>query len=118
MKGFFTRLTISALSLGAAAHIVPGIYIDNIMTLLIAAFLLGIVNAIIRPVLIVLTLPVTLVSLGLFLLVVNAAMLGLVAWILDGFAIAGFFSALFGWLILSLTSWAASRIFINENSDK
>ncbi|MBD3346786.1 MAG: phage holin family protein [Chitinivibrionales bacterium] len=118
MKEFFTRLAISALSLGVAAYVVPGIYVNNVLTLLIAAFLLGIVNAIIRPILIILTLPVTLVTLGFFLLVINAAMLGLVAWILPGFGVRNFLSALLGWLILSITSWTASHIFFSNNLKK
>ena len=97
---FIARLLISALSLGLAAYIVPGIHVDNLLTLLIAAFLLGIVNAIIRPILFILTLPVTILSLGLFLLILNACMLAFVAWILPGFSISSFSAAFFGWLIV------------------
>jgi hypothetical protein len=66
------------------------------------------VNALVRPVVILLTLPITIVTFGVFLLVVNAGMFGLVAWLLDGFAVSGFFAALFGWLIVSFVSWLAS----------
>ncbi len=114
MKSFLPRLIISALSLGFTAHILPGIYVDNITTLLIAAFLLGIVNAVIRPVLVILTLPITILSLGFFLLILNGAMLGLVAWLLPGFSIHGPFSATLGWLIVSITSGIASKIFVDE----
>lgn len=76
--------------------------------LLLAGVLLGIVNAVIRPVMIILTLPFTILTLGLFLFVINAMMLGLVAWLLDGFAISGFWAALGGSIIISLTSWIAS----------
>jgi putative membrane protein len=76
--------------------------------LLLAALLIGIVNALVRPVVIVLTLPITILTLGIFLLVVNAAMFGLVAWLLGGFAVSGFFAALFGWIIVSLVSGFAS----------
>ena len=69
---------------------------------------LGVVNAVVRPVIVFLTLPITIVTLGLFLLVINAAMLALVAWLLDGFHIAGFWSALFGAVVVSITGWAAS----------
>jgi putative membrane protein len=75
---------------------------------LLAALLLGVVNAIVRPLMVVLTFPITLVTLGLFLLVVNAAMLGLVAAMLDGFAVGGFWAALFGAIIVGMTSWMAS----------
>ena len=111
MNKFLVRLLISALSLGAASYIVPGIHIDNLLTLLIAAFLLGIVNAIVRPVLVILTLPVTIVTLGLFLLVINGLMLLLVAALLPGFRISGLCPAIIGWLIMSITGWCASKIF-------
>jgi putative membrane protein len=78
------------------------------VTLLVAALLLGLVNAFVRPLLVLLTLPLTLVTLGFFLLVINAAMFGLVAAMLDGFHVAGFFSAVFGALIVGLTGTLAS----------
>ena len=90
---------------------VPGFHINNLMTLLVAAFLLGIVNAIIRPVLVILTLPITLVTLGLFLLVINGLTLMLVAAILPRFKISGLGPAILGWLIMSLTGWLASKVF-------
>ena len=108
MPGFLVRLLISALGLGLASWIVPGLAIADGVTLLLAALLLGIVNAFVRPILFVLTLPITVVTLGLFLLVLNAAMLGLVAWMLDGFAIAGLGSAILGSIVVSITSWIAS----------
>jgi len=108
---FLTRLLICALSLGIAASIVPGIHIDSPLTLVLAAFLIGIVNAIVRPILVILTLPITINSLGLFLLVLNALLFWLVAAILPGFHIAGFGPALLGWLVMTLISWAASAIF-------
>lgn len=108
MRGLLFRLLIGALGLWLAALLVPGIQIQGIGTLLLAALLLGIVNAVVRPLLIILTLPITVLTLGLFLLVVNAAMLGLVASLLADFSIRGFFAALFGALILSLTGWIAS----------
>ncbi|MGB7289368.1 MAG: phage holin family protein [Candidatus Macondimonas sp.] len=108
MPGFLIRLFVTALALGIASAIVPGLTITGFWTLLGAAFLLGLVNAVIRPILIILTLPITLLTLGLFLWVINAAMLGLVAAMLDGFAISGFFSALLASLVVSLVSWMAS----------
>ena len=108
MKGFVLRLFISALGLWLASAIIPGVRIEGFDTLLIAALLLGIVNAIIRPLIIILTLPITVLTLGIFLLVVNAAMLGIVASVLDDFTVSGFFSALFGALIVSVTGWIAS----------
>ena len=108
MIGFLIRLAITALGLWLAQRLVPGIEIDGNETLVVAAFLLGLVNAVVRPLAILLTLPITVLTLGLFLLVVNAAMLGLVAALLDGFHIASFGAALLGSLIVSLTSWVAS----------
>lgn len=108
MTGFLLRLLIGAVGLWLAEEILPGIAVANAGTLIAAAFLLGIVNAVVRPVLIVLTLPITVITLGVFLLVINAAMLGLVALVLPGFHIAGFRSAFFGALIVSLTGWIAS----------
>jgi len=76
--------------------------------------LLGIVNAIVRPIAVVLTLPLTLLSLGLFLLVINAAMLGLVALLLGGFTISGFWTAIGASLLISITSWLASGVIANS----
>jgi len=108
MNGFLIRLAIGMLGLWIAQAIVPGVTITGLGTLVLAAFLLGVVNAIVRPLLVLLTFPITLVTLGLFLLVVNAAMLALVAAALDAFTISGFWSALFGACVVSIVSWAAS----------
>ena len=109
MIGFLLRMAISAFALWVASAIVPGMAITGTGTLLAAALLLGLVNAVVRPLALLLTLPFTIVTLGLFILVVNAAMLGLVAAMLDGFTIAGFGSALLGSLVVSvvgsLVSW-------------
>ena len=108
MTGFLLRWAISALGLWLADQLLAGISFDGAGSLLAAALLLGLVNAVVRPIAVLLTFPFTLVTLGLFLLVINAAMLGLVAALLDGFHVSGFFSALGGWIIVSLTSWMAS----------
>jgi putative membrane protein len=108
MRGFLIRLLVSALSLWVASALVPGMSLSGLGTFLLAAFLLGLVNAVIRPVAILLTLPFTLLSLGLFLLVVNAAMLALVAALLPGFALSGFWAALFGSLLVSLVGTVLS----------
>jgi len=108
MPGFGLRLLISAIGLWLASAVVPGVDIHGLLTLLIAALLLGLVNAVVRPVVVLLTLPITIVTLGLFLLVVNAAMLALVAALLEQFVVRDFVSALFGALIVSLTGWLAS----------
>lgn len=105
MAWFLLRLAIGAFGLWIAAHIVPGMRIEGGGTLVAAAFLLGLMNAVVRPVAVVLTLPLTIVTLGLFLLVVNAAMLGLVAALLDGFRLDDFWAALFGSIVVSLVGW-------------
>jgi putative membrane protein len=108
MPGFLLRVLIVAVGLWLASAIVPGIEVRGAATLLGAALLLGVVNAIVRPVVVVLTLPITILTLGFFLLVVNAAMLGLVAALFDGFTIAGFWSAVLGSIVVSVTGWIAS----------
>lgn len=108
MIGLLIRMLVSALALWLAAFMIPGITVQGGWTLLGAALLLGVMNAVVRPLLVVITLPITVVTLGLFLLVINAAMLGLVARLLDGFAIAGFGSALLGAIVVSLVGWAAA----------
>jgi len=108
MQGIILRTAINALGLAIAALILPGITIRGFGTLLVAALLMGLVNALLRPVVVLVTLPITIVTFGLFLLVVNAAMFGLVAAMLEGFAVSGFFAALFGWLIVSATGVLSS----------
>jgi putative membrane protein len=108
VAGFIIRLLVVALGLWLAARLVPGISVHGAGTVLGAALLLGIVNAVVRPLLVILTLPITVLTLGLFLLVINAAMLGLVAWMFDDFTIAGFGSALLGAMVVGVTGWLAS----------
>lgn len=110
MPGFLIRWLIVALGLWVAEQILPGIEIADVPTLLLAAALLGFVNAVVRPVIVILTLPLTLVTLGIFLLVINAAMLELVAWLLPKVHVAGFGDAFLGALIVSVTGWAASSL--------
>lgn len=109
MTGIIVRMLIIALGLGLAELVIPGVQISGTPTLFGAALLLGLVNAVIRPLVFILTLPLTLITLGLFILVINAAMFGLVAAILDGFYVSGFFAAVFGAIIVSITSMIASR---------
>ncbi len=108
MQGIVVRTLIFMLGLYLASAIVPGVTINGTFDLILAALLLGLVNAIVRPLLFLLTLPLTIITLGLFLFVLNAAMFGLVAGLLDNFVVAGFWSAIFGALIVSITSTMAS----------
>jgi putative membrane protein len=111
MAGFILRGLIAALGLWAATEMLGGITIDSAFTLVLAGLLLGVVNAIVRPFALLLSLPALLLTLGLFLLVVNAAMLGLVALMLPGFKIAGFWTAVGAALIVSIVSWIGCRRF-------
>jgi len=108
MRGFLVRLLITALGLWIADQLLPGIVFTSTGALIVSALLLGVVNAVIRPILLILTLPLTVLTLGLFILVVNGISLALVAWLVPGFQIAGLASATLGAIIVGLTSWVAS----------
>jgi len=108
MVGFLFRAALSMLGLWLATRWVSGISIDDAQTLVLAGIVLGVVNAIVRPIALILTLPLTILTLGLFLLVVNAGMLGLTAWLLRGFHVADFRAALLASLIVSVTGWLGS----------
>ena len=111
---FLIRAVFAALGLWAASRFVPGVHVDNTGTLIVAALLLGVVNAIVRPILVVLTFPLTIVTLGLFLLVVNAAMIGLTAWFLGGFVVNGFWAGIGAAIVTGLVSWVAGAPFGGE----
>ena len=96
------------LGLFLASRLLPGVWIEGTGDFILAALLLGLVNAVVRPLIFLMTLPLTVVTLGLFIFVLNAAMFGLVAAMLDSFQVAGFWSALFGAIIVSITSTVAS----------
>ena len=108
MRGILVRAVIILLGLALASAIVPGVEIVGPGSLVLAALLLSLVNAFVRPIAFFMTLPLTILTLGLFLFVLNAAMFGLVAAMLDNFYVSGFWSAVFGSLIVSITSTVAS----------
>ncbi len=110
MAKFLIRAVVSALALWLAAVLIPGIAFHGIGSLILAAVLLGVVNAVVRPILVVLTLPLTILTLGLFLLVVNAAMLGVVGALIPGFTVDGFWAALLGAMVVGVVSWAANGL--------
>ena len=116
MTSFFFRLLATAAGLWTAAELVPGIQVVGTSTFFLAAILLGVVNALVRPVIIILTLPISILTLGLFLIVINAGMLGLVAWLMDDFALSGFLPALLGSFIISIVNWLTSR-FVGTETD-
>lgn len=111
---FLLRLLLNGVAVFLAAQVIPGIGVSGPGAAIVAGVALGLVNAIVRPVLILLTLPATVITLGLFIFVVNAICLGLAAWFVPGFTISGFIPALIGALIISVISWLLSVILIDK----
>jgi putative membrane protein len=103
--GFLLRLIVNAAALWVAAQLVPGIVVAGLTPLLLAALVLGLINAVVRPILLVMTLPLTLLTLGLFIFVLNAFCLWLTSRIVPGFEVQTFGSALLGALVVSIVSW-------------
>lgn len=118
MFRFVFRVLFAALGLYLASRFVPGVAADGWMTLLIAGLLLGVVNAIVKPIVVILTLPITIVTLGLFLLVVNGAMLWLVAWFLDGLTVQGLIPGIFGAILVGVVSWAGQVLIGDGRSER
>jgi len=108
MQGIVIRTLVAMLGLYLASRIVPGVWIEGTGSFILAALLLGLVNALVRPIAFLMTLPLTIVTLGLFIFILNAAMFGLVAAFLDNFTVTGFWSAVFGAIVVSITSTVAS----------
>jgi len=113
MHGIFIRWLISTVSILITAYLLDGIHVSGFFTAFFAAAILGILNAFFRPLMFVITLPINIVTLGLFTFVINAILLLMVAGVISGFEIAGFWSALLGSLLISLVSWLITS-FINE----
>ncbi len=109
MLGILIRTLITGLGIWLAAYLVPGVSASSTSALVWAAIALGLINAFVRPILVVLTLPFTIVTLGLFLLILNAGMLNLAGWFVDGFDVVGFWSSIFGAIIISVVSGLCSR---------
>ena len=106
---------INAIALLALPYLMTSVTVTDIPTALIAALVLGLVNTLIRPLLVLLTLPVTVVSLGLFILVINALLFWFVAEVIDGFNVAGFWSAMGAAILYSIISWALSTLLLKKN---
>jgi len=113
MHGFFIRWLILTTSIIITSYLMDGIYVRGFFSAFFAAALLGILNAFFRPILFLLTLPITVVTLGLFTFVLNAIMLLMVSGMVSGFAVRGFWSAVFGSLLISIVSWFLTS-FISE----
>jgi putative membrane protein len=109
MMGIILRTLITGLGIWLAAYVVPGVSATSTEALIWAAIALGLINAFVRPVLVLLTLPFTILTLGLFLLILNAGMLNLAGWFVDGFEVVGFWSAVFGAIVVSLVSGLCSN---------
>lgn len=99
------RFVLNALAVMVAAYVVPGIDVANFWVALIAALVIGIVNALVRPILLILTLPINIITLGLFTLFINALMFALAAYLVKGFTVANFTAAFFGALVFWIVSW-------------
>jgi len=104
---------LNAVSLFVVAEVLPGIALTSFGAALVAALLLGLINTFLRPLLVLLTLPATLLTLGLFLLVINACLFWLGGSLIDGFTVNGFWPGLFGALLYSLISWALSSVLLS-----
>ena len=105
---------INTVSLIAVAYLLPSIQVSSFVTALIAALVLGLVNAVVRPVLVLLTLPVTLLTLGLFIFVLNGLLFWLVGSVIQGFEVQGFWAGVFGAIIYSLISWLLSALLMKD----
>ena len=113
MNGILIRWLISTFSIMVTAYLLEGIHISGFLSAFFAAVILGILNAFFRPILLILTLPITILSLGLFTFVINALLLMMVSGVISGFTVDGFWTALFGSLLISLVSWLLTSL-INE----
>lgn len=108
---------ILALSILGVQYIVPGISVSSFYTALIAAFFLGLVNLIIRPIILVLTLPINILTLGLFTLVVNGMLFWFLSTFIKGFQVSGFVAAVLGALVVAVSSHVADRLLIGKKKD-
>ena len=113
MKGLLIRWLVLTISIILTSYLLDGIVVRSFSSALFAALVLGILNALFRPILIVITLPINILTLGLFTFVINALLLKMVSGVVPGFYVLGFWSAVFGSLIISLVSWLLSS-FVNE----
>ena len=113
MKGILVRWLILTVAIMFASYMIAGIQVKNFFSAFFAAAILGILNAFFRPILILLTLPINILTLGLFTFIINALLLKMASGVISGFEIYGFWSAVFGSLIISVVSWILSS-FINE----
>ena len=113
MHGFFVRWLILGFSISVAAYLMDGIHVSGVLSAFAAAAMLGILNAVFRPIALIITLPINILSLGLFTFVINAAMLKMASSLIPGFDVVGFWSAVFGALFISVVSFVINA-FISD----
>jgi len=110
------RIIINGFALWVAARFIDGITLsDEITSILLVGLVFGLINAFLRPLVMLITLPALLLTLGLFTLVINAGMLGLTAWLTDSLAVDGFWAAFWGALLISVVSWVLSSVLIDDD---
>jgi putative membrane protein len=109
---------INAFALVAVAYLMPGISVASFTTALVAALVLGLINAVVRPVLVLLTLPVTIITLGLFIFVLNGLLFWFVGSFIQGFVVEGFWSGVFGAIVFSLISWLLSALLLHSREPR
>ncbi|TAE21639.1 MAG: phage holin family protein [Bacteroidetes bacterium] len=108
--GIIIRILISAVAVYIASYVIPGITVTGFGAALVVAIVLGLLNAFLKPILVILTIPITILTLGLFYLVINVIMVYLAASLIDGFAVSGFFAALLFSILVSIVTWAIDAI--------
>ena len=113
MNGFFIRWLILGFSISVAAYLMDGIHVSGVMSAFAAAAMLGILNAVFRPIALIITLPINILSFGLFTFIINAAMLKMASSLIPGFDVTGFWTAVFGALFISIVSFAIN-LFISD----
>src|SRR5687768_4777499 len=104
MRGFIVRFVITGVAVFLASHIIPGIHVETVGAGIAAALVLALLNAIVRPVLYVLSIPFIIVTLGIFVIIINAVLLQFVDWLIDGFDVLGFWAGFWGALVISIVS--------------
>lgn len=118
MGKFFAKTIATAVAVVVAAYLLSGVHVDNTLTALFVALVLGLLNSFVKPILILLTIPITIVTLGLFLLVINIIIVKLAAGIVPGFSVDSWFTALLFSLVVSFVSWLIEKLIGSDRSDR
>jgi putative membrane protein len=118
MGKFFAKTIATAVAVVVAAYLLSGVHVDNTLTALFVALVLGLLNSFVKPILILLTIPITIVTLGLFLLVINIIIVKLAAGIVPGFSVDSWFTALLFSLVVSFVSWLIEKLIGSDRTDR